>query len=66
MITPYFQTTYAALRKQLSETDYLTKYNLLDAKIQDKEPINPFDGTPYQIARSGVMTLAGGRNQSGP
>jgi hypothetical protein len=61
MITPNFQTTYAALRKQLSETDYLTKYNLLGAKIQDKEPIIPFDGTPYRIARSGVMTLAGGK-----
>jgi hypothetical protein len=60
MIKPDFQTTYTALRKQLSETDYLTKYLLLGAEILDKALIIPFYGTPYRIAGSGVTTLAGG------
>lgn len=59
MITPDFQTTYTVLRKQLSETDYLTKYLLLGAEIQDKALIIPFYGTAYRISGSGVTTLTG-------
>ena len=60
MTKPDFETTYTALRKQLTEIDYLAKNTLLGAKIQGNELVIPFYGIPHRISRSGVTDMAVG------
>ena len=60
MTKPDFETTYTALRKQLTEIDYLAKNTSLGAKIQGNELVIPFYGIPHRISRSGVTDMAVG------
>ncbi|MBI5593797.1 MAG: DUF3786 domain-containing protein [Deltaproteobacteria bacterium] len=60
MLKPDFETTYSALRKQLSGIDYPAVKMLLGAKILGNDLLIPFFGIPHRVSRSGVTDMAGG------
>jgi hypothetical protein len=54
-----FEKTYKDYLKQLSETNYLAKAEMIGAEISGKNLIISFYGNPYKISDSGIMDSEG-------